>query len=186
MFSNSKPVSSLRQRRGPRTPPQIDEGPDTFVDPRLVYAAARRLALHIALAGLVLSAMPAWADHPRSPDEIVAEVRRATEPYQDIARARADGFVQVSGMEARHGYHFMNFNAPVLTAAGIASSTLDLARPPMLLYVERDGVWQLAGVEYALPAPPRPNPLSGAEGHRHETPCHYRDYKEAPAPRAAD
>ena len=116
----------------------------------------------------------------------MAEVRRATEPYQDIARARADGFVQVSGMEARHGYHFMNFNAPVLTAAGIASSTLDLARPPMLLYVERDGVWQLAGVEYALPALPRPNPLPGAEWHRHEASCHYRDYKEAPAPRAAD
>src|SRR5207302_1100067 len=72
------------------------------------------------------------------------------------------------------------------TAAGIASSTLDLARPPMLLYVERDGVWQLAGVEYALPSPPRPNPLPGAEWHRHEASCHYRDYREAPAPRAAD
>src|SRR5437899_2307972 len=78
-----------------------------------------RLGLHIALAGLVLSAMPAWADHPRSADEIVAEVRRATEPYQDIARARADGFVHVSGVEARHGYHFMNLNPPVLTAAGL-------------------------------------------------------------------
>jgi len=89
-------------------------------------------------------------------------------------------------MEARHGYHFMNINGPMLTAAGIAASTLDLARPPMLLYVERDGVWQLAGVEYALAAPPRPNPLPGAEWHRHEASCHYRDYKEAPAPRAAD
>jgi hypothetical protein len=47
-------------------------------------------------------------------------------------------------MEARHGDHFMNHNAPVLTAAGMAASALDLARPPMLLYVERDGVWRLA------------------------------------------
>src|SRR5215510_3802982 len=118
------------------------------------------------LALLVLLAAPAaHADHPKSADEIIAEVRRATEQYQNIARARADGFVQVSGM---------------------AASALDFARPPMLLYVERDGVWQLAGVEYALAVPPRPNPLPGAEWHRHEASCHYRDYKEAPAPRAAD
>ena len=145
-----------------------------------------RLLPLFALAGLVLLATPTSADHPRSADEIVAEVRRATEQYRDIARARADGFVQVSGMEARHGYHFMSMNTPILTAAGMAASALDLARPPMLLYVERDGVWQLAGVEYALPVPPRPNPLPGAEWHRHEASCHYRDYREAPAPRAAD
>ena len=89
-------------------------------------------------------------------------------------------------MEARHGYHFMNINAPALTAAGMASGTLDLARPPMLLYVEREGVWKLAGVEYALPAPPRPTPLPGAEWHRHAASCHYRDYRETPAPRASD
>src|SRR4029077_20804249 len=128
-----------------------------------------------AIAVLALTAVPAWPDHPRSPDEVVAEGRRATEQYQDIARARADGFVQVSGMEARHGYHFMNINAPMLTAAGMVGSTLDLARPPMLLYVERDGVWKLAGVEYALTALPRPNPLPGSEWHRHEASCHYRD-----------
>jgi hypothetical protein len=137
------------------------------------------------LAVLAGMAAPAWADHPRSPEEVVAEVRRATEQYQDIARARADGFVQVSGMEARHGYHFMNINAPMLTAAGMVSSTLDLARPPMLLYVERDGVWKLAGVEYALTTPPRPNPLPGSEWHWHEASCHYRDYREVPAPRAS-
>jgi hypothetical protein len=145
-----------------------------------------RLCGLFTLAVLALMAAPAWADHPRSPDEVVAEVRRATEQYQDIARARADGFVQVSGMEARHGYHFMNINAPMLTAAGMVSNTLDLARPPMLLYVERDGVWKLAGVEYALTALPRPNPLPGSEWHRHEASCHYRDYREVPAPRAAD
>ena len=139
-----------------------------------------------ALALLLVTATPAAADHPKSADEIVAEVRRATEQYRDIARARADGFVQVSGMEARHGYHFININAPVLTAAGMAANAFDLARPPMLLYVERDGVWELAGVEYALATPPRPNPLPGAPWHKHEASCHYRDYKEAPAPRAGD
>ena len=145
-----------------------------------------RPSVLVAIAILVAMAMPAWADRPKSADEVITEVRRATERYRDIARARADRFVQVSGMEARHGYHFMNIKAPVLTAAGMAASTLDLARPPMLLYVERDGVWRLAGVEYALAAPPRPNPLPGAEWHQHEASCHYRDYREAPAPRAAD
>src|SRR5215475_1180704 len=111
--------------------------------------------LLLVVAGLVpVAASPSIA-HTRSADEIVAEVRRATEPYLDIARARADGFVQVSGMEAGHGYHFINLNAPAFAATGVVSGTLDLTRPPMLLYVEREGVWKLAGVEYALPTRPR-------------------------------
>ena len=113
-------------------------------------------------------------------------MRRATEPYRDIARARADGFVQISGMEARHGYHFINVNSSVLTATGLVAGQLDLARPPMLLYVERDSIWRLVGVEYALPSPPVPNPLPGATWHRHEASCHYRDYRELPAPRGPD
>ena len=140
----------------------------------------------LALVGLAFVASSASADAPRTADDIVAEVRRATEQYRDITRARADGFVQISGMEARHGYHFMNITSPVLTATGIAAGTLDLARPPMLLYVERDAVWRLVGVEYALPAPPVPNPLPGAEWLRHEASCHYRDYREVPAPKARD
>ena len=153
---------------------------------RRVCFLAMHLSSFVVLAGLVSMVASSSVAHPRSADEIVAEVRRATEPYLDIARARADGFVQVSGMEARHGYHFMNINAPALMVASMAASGLDLARPPMLLYVEREGVWQLAGVEYALPAPPTPNPLPGAEWHRHEASCHYRDYRETPAPRASD
>jgi hypothetical protein len=135
---------------------------------------------------LALMAVSAFADTPRTVDEVVAEVRRATEPYRDIARARADGFVQISGMEERHGYHFINGNSPVLTATGMVAGQLDLARPPMLLYVERDSVWRLVGVEYALPSPPVPNPLPGATWHRHEASCHYRDYRELPAPRGPD
>ncbi|PYM89401.1 MAG: hypothetical protein DME04_26440 [Candidatus Rokuibacteriota bacterium] len=143
---------------------------------------SRTLLMILALA----AASPAYAHVSRTADEVVAEVRRATEQYRDIARARADGFVQISGMEARHGYHFINVNSPLLAATGIAAGQFDLARPPMLLYVERDSVWRLVGVEYALPSPPVPNPLPGAEWHRHEASCHYRDYRELPAPRAAE
>jgi hypothetical protein len=145
-----------------------------------------RSSLVGAIAALIVAVTSSWAHTPRSADAIIDDVRRATVRYLDIARARADGFVQVSGMEARHGYHFMNVNASVLTAPEMVAGTLDLGRPPMLLYVERAGQWQLAGVEYALPSVPANNPLPGAAWHRHEASCHYRDYGELPAARAGD
>ena len=119
-------------------------------------------------------------------DAILAEVRQATAKYLDIARARADGFVQLSAMEPRHGYHFARFDAGAVLMAALAGGQLDLTRPPMLLYVERDGVWQLAGVEYALPARPATNPFPGARWHEHEASCHYRDFRELPGARAGD
>jgi hypothetical protein len=118
----------------------------------------------------------------RSADDVLAEVRRATERYRDVARARADGYVAMSGMEARHGHHFVNVQVQLLAAA---SGTLDLTRPPVLLYVERDNVWQLVGVEYVLPARPAVDPFPGGEWHQHEASCHYRDNRELPAPRAS-
>jgi hypothetical protein len=131
---------------------------------------------------LALCSAPAAAAPP-TPDEIVAEVRRATVRYLDIERAREDGFVQISGMVLRHGYHFLNASSPLMSSAYDAfTGSIDLAKPPMLLYVERDGRWQLAGVEYALPRKPDPNPLPGADWHEHEASCHYRDFRELPAP----
>lgn len=122
----------------------------------------------------------------RTPEDVLADVRRATARYVDIARAREDGFVQASGMEPNHGYHFVNVPAQLRAAASGLRGELDLARPPMLVYVERDGAWQLAGVEYALPRPPATNPFPGARWHEHEASCHYRDYREVPSARATD
>jgi hypothetical protein len=112
---------------------------------------------------------------------VVAEVRRHTAAYLDVAAARADGFVQAGGMQARHGIHFVNLRAQLLAA----TVGLDLARPPMLLYVERDGVFRLAGVEYALPAPPAAGPIPAEAWHRHAASCHYRDDREWAAARAS-
>jgi hypothetical protein len=122
----------------------------------------------------------------RTVDTILAEVRQATARYLDIERARADGFVQISGMEPRHGYHFARVDAGSVIVAALSGGRLDLARPPMLLYVERQGVWQLAGVEYAMPARPATNPFPGAEWHQHEASCHYRDFRELPGARAGE
>ena len=159
-----------------------------------------RLALGVAalLAAVVVppvsahvSSSPAPAAVPppppgRSPEEVLGEVRRATERYLDIERARADGYVQMSGMVVRHGYHFVNLPEQLRASAGaLAGAALALARPPILLYVERAGGWQLVGVEYALPRPPDANPFPGASWQRHEASCHYRDFLELPAESAS-
>jgi hypothetical protein len=131
-------------------------------------------------------AAPASAPAARTVDAILAEVRQATARYLDIERARADGFVQISGMEPRHGYHFARVDAGAVIVSALSGGQLDLARPPMLLYVERGGVWQLAGVEYALPTRPATDPLPGAQWHEHEASCHYRDFRERPGARASE
>jgi hypothetical protein len=129
----------------------------------------------------------ALAPAESSPDAILAAVRQATAKYLDIEKALADGFVQISGMEARHGFHFMNVNAQMLSAtAGVFSSGLQLSSPPMLIYVgTKEGGWQLAAAEYALPTKPAENPFPGAQWFEHEPSCHYRDYRERPSPGAA-
>ena len=139
-----------------------------------------RSSLSLVIAAvLLLGADRGVAASPPSPtaDAILAEVRQATARYLDVARARADGFVQLSGMEPRHGYHFARVDAGSLITAALAGGRLDLTRPPMLLYVERHGLWQLAGVEYALPARPSTSPFPGAEWHEHEASCHDRDFR---------
>ena len=132
----------------------------------------------VTLGLLLLLGASSLAAGARPPEDVVAEVRRATARYVNVATARADGYLQASGMEARHGYHFVQ---PAAQARALATGALDLATPPVLLYVERDGVWQLVGVEYALPSAPTHDPLPGAVWHRHEASCHYRDFRELPA-----
>ena len=132
----------------------------------------------LVLTGALVGAAPA-----SSPSgEVVAEIRRHTERYQDVARAREDGYVQASGMIARHGIHFVNLRLQLLAI----SVGLDLSRPPALLYVERDGDWRLAGVEYVLAqAPSAPGPIPPGAWQRHEASCHYRDDEEVAAASAS-
>lgn len=131
--------------------------------------------------------VPALASPASGPDAVLAAVRQATAKYLDIDKARAAGYVQITGMEARHGYHFMSVNAQMLSAtAGVFSAAADLSAPPMLIYVAtKEGGWQLAAVEYALPNKPTENPFPGASWGVHESSCHYRDYRELPSPTAA-
>jgi hypothetical protein len=155
---------------------------------RWLFVASALVVLASGGVALAHQAKPGGAAvSPRETtvDAILAEVRQSTAPYLDIERARADGFVQLSGMEPRHGYHFARVDAGSIIMAALTGGQLDLTRPPMLLYVERAGVWQLAGVEYALPSRPSTNPFPGAEWHEHEASCHYRDFREMPGARAS-
>ncbi len=95
----------------------------------------------------------------------LAEVRMATAKYRDVNAALADGFVSQGEC----------FQDPQLGVMGIhyvneqrmASPSIDMLRPAMLLYVKNNGRMELVGVEYfhgigaadALvpePAPPAP------------------------------
>jgi len=148
-------------------------------------AGSFRGVLTASVAVLVLATMAGGAP-ARTVEDVLADVRAATARYVDIDRARADGYVQVSDMERDHGYHFVHPNAWAWAAAGsVLSPALDLARPPVLLYVRRAETWQLAGVEYMLPRRPADEPFPGARWHEHEASCHYRDYREIPRPSAA-
>jgi hypothetical protein len=142
-----------------------------------------RVVVFLAIWGALWLVSTAAALPPTA-EEIVEEVRRATVRYQDIARAREAGFVQLTGMEAGHGYHFVNVTWQLLATTSV-SGTVDLAQPPILLYVVDNGVWKLAGVEYALPSKPAVNPFPGARWHEHEASCHYRDNREIASRKAS-
>ncbi len=100
----------------------------------------------------------------------LADVRLATAKYLDIEKARTDGYIQVSGMEPKMGYHFLN---PEI-------KEFDPAKPNVLLYVKSSDQWHLVGVEYAFPTSMRPStpPFKGALWSHHHASCHYKDATE--------
>jgi hypothetical protein len=109
-------------------------------------------ALALATASAAVPAVAAHADagtHAGSTEvsTTVAAARRATARYHDVAAARADGYVQVTGCVqlpgvGGMGVHFLN---PSLAA----DPAIVADRPEELLYAPGpDGDLQLVGVEY--------------------------------------
>ena len=98
----------------------------------LVWAAAPGpAAAHSSAQAVSTPPAPVAATAPGlAAEAVLAAVRQATARYLDIEQARADGYVQISGMEADHGVHFMNVNAQILSAAaGLFSAGRGLASP---------------------------------------------------------
>lgn len=87
------------------------------------------------------------SEQPTGQDAI-AEVRQATAKYQDVDRARADGYVEVSHCETNpngEGAMGIHFLKPPLRGDGEVTAT----EPEVLLYEPtRDGGYDLVGVEY--------------------------------------
>jgi hypothetical protein len=84
----------------------------------------------------------------RAIDAALGEAKAATEKYRDVAVARADGYVQVTPVLYELAAHFVN-------QALLDAATLDLMRPPILLYdAAPDGGLDLVGAGWALPKRP--------------------------------
>lgn len=82
----------------------------------------------------------------------LAELRRVTAAYHDVAAAVADGFVEVVACEERPG------EGPVGTIYGhiprLLDGVIDPSQPEALLYEPRsNGQLRLVGVELAIPYP---------------------------------
>jgi len=105
----------------------------------------------------------------------IFEIRQGTYPYLNIERAKADGYFKASGYIPQQGYQF--YNPRYL-------NFFDLRRPPILLYSEHDGRWQLLGAMFAVPResnPTRALPFKRAEFLKHPSMCHYQDGTTLPA-----
>lgn len=129
-------------------------------------AESRTVSVKAAAAAAPVDDVVTLAENSRK----LAEIREATAKYLDINRALEDGFKRSSGMIPDHGYHFIN-TLNVL-------SSLDLQKPSGLVYVEANGQWMLAAVEYTAIFKPNRPLLSDGAWLKHDAACHYADGNE--------
>ena len=101
----------------------------------------------------------------------LSQIRTATDAYHDVARARADGYVEaspcVASPDGGMGFHYMN--------SGILDGTVDPTAPEMLLFEPQPGGGlALVGVEFMVPAADwsgtAPPQLGGVSFAAHLTP----------------
>jgi hypothetical protein len=97
------------------------------------------------------SAVAARADLLPATHRELAQARRATAKYHDVANAIADGYVDIGLYTPGEGYHFVN--------ALLIDTSFDPEKPEVLLYAARPGEdgLKLVAAEYlspdAFPAP---------------------------------
>jgi hypothetical protein len=102
----------------------------------------------------------------------LAKARVATAPYAtDLARAKADGYRIITPHMPDMGIHYLN---PEITG-------FDPARPHILVYLQRDGAYQLGALEWVFPKKPAKPPLKGAKYGSFPAACHYDDGSFSPA-----
>jgi hypothetical protein len=107
----------------------------------------------------------------------LAQMRVATARYAtDLEAAKADGYRIITPMMRDMGFHYLN--------PSIAE--FDVTRPPILVYVRRDGRYQLGALEWVFPKKPAKPPLKGAKYGSFPAACHYDDGTFTPAGSEAD
>jgi hypothetical protein len=89
----------------------------------------------------------------------LAMARAATAKYHDVARAIADGYVNVNDYEPGEGFHYVKF--PLI------DNTFSPDEPEVLLYapVPNEDRLELVAVEYAIPLPLSVNAPEGFTGN---------------------
>jgi len=110
--------------------------------------------------------------------QALKRAQRATEKYQDVRAAEADGYRVFGPYVPGMGFHYVNTQ---LSRAGF-----DAERPPILLYEKDDEAvtgLRLVGVSYTLPARAgdheqpvaAPFPSALASWHKHQNICLFAD-----------
>ena|SRR2546425_4873736 len=112
----------------------------------------------IAVSALLFGSVPLTV-HSRSPltplaaadnlstatNQQLAQARRGTARYHDIAQAEADGYVNINVYESGEGLHYVNFS--------LIDANFDPEHPEVLLYapVPNENRLELVAVEYVVP-----------------------------------
>lgn len=88
----------------------------------------------------------------------LAVARAATAKYHDLARAEADGYVDIGLYIPGEGFHWVN--------TSLIDAEFDPAHPEVLLYapVPGEARLQLIAVEYLVPLAASPTPPTGFAG----------------------
>ena len=115
---------------------------------------------------------------PQELAPMLADARLATAKYAtSLKRAKRDGYrIIVTQHIPDMGHHFLN---PNITG-------FDITKPPILVYVNRGGKWQLVAFEWVFTETPATPPLPGAEYGSFAAACHYVDGTFVPAAAEAD
>jgi hypothetical protein len=96
---------------------------------------------------------------PPATHKELAQARRATAKYFNVAQAEADGYVNINLHLPGEGLHYVNFS--------LIDANFDPARPEVLLYSPTPcgDRLELVGVEYLVPLAVSPNAPAGFTGN---------------------
>ncbi len=113
----------------------------------LIFIAVCSLLIgSLSLTANSKSAVVATPENLSAPtNQQLAQARRATARYHDIAQAEADGYVNINIYEGGEGLHYVNF--------GFVDANFDPEHPEVLLYapVPHENRMELVAVEYVVP-----------------------------------